>query len=240
MNISKSFLEAVQQPDHLIDPAYCALLISQAVQPGLDIMPFQNQLRTINEACRKAGVESARALIELVSGKFQFYGDTENYFTIENSLLDKVIAKGSGIPISLGLIYMSAGKASTMSVFGINFPGHFLIGVKRWFDDDLTIIDPFSARMLTKDDCYELIKHLQLEPIKQSDSHFLPAGSKSTLLRLLENIKANYLHQGNAELALTCLDHQLMIVPEEEYYLNQQQNLLGLFNKAGDKRSSMH
>ena len=74
-----------------------------------------------------------------------FRGNREDYYDPRNSLLNGVLRRRLGIPITLSLVYIEAGKRLDMPVVGIGMPGHFL--VRHHAKKDL-FIDPFSGGIL--------------------------------------------------------------------------------------------
>jgi len=254
MSNRKTFLEAVQRPES-IDPAYCALLISQALNPGLNIKCHLNNLRTLGDEALSQQINCANTLLAFVNHQHNFRGNPDNYYKIENSMLDQVLETRMGIPVSLALVYMTIGNAAGLPVYGISFPGHFLIGVaatarfntpqhehypKTLVAESDTLIDPFAARIVTRRQCYHLLDELYQRQVKESEDYFLPASETDLLIRLIENIKAIFLKQGSADLALTCLDYQLLISPQNPNLLYQQQQLLKHLEKRGGDSSVMH
>ena len=61
-----------------------------------------------------------------------FRGNTKNYYEVENSYLNCVMDRRTGIPISLSTVYLLMGKRLQLPVHGIGMPGHFLVK----FDSD--------------------------------------------------------------------------------------------------------
>lgn len=58
-----------------------------------------------------------------------FTGDTENYYSRQNSYLPQVLESRKGIPIMLALVYKAVLERLGLRVVGINAPRHFLAGV---------------------------------------------------------------------------------------------------------------
>ena len=226
MQNRKAFLTAVQQPAASLDTVECALLFSQALNPGLDVQHYSDILASISKDAKNSNIESAEDLLSFVHGKHNFHGNPNDYYQIENSLLDSVLESKTGIPISLALIYLSVGHSTNLSVYGISFPGHFLIGVGMPSNISLesatlhepdaipadasrdSMIDPFRAQIVTRTQCFDLLDQLYQGQVKHDDRYFAPAGKDTILLRLIENVKTIYLKQGSADRALTCLDYQ--------------------------------
>jgi regulator of sirC expression with transglutaminase-like and TPR domain len=256
MQNRKAFFEAVQPPAELIDTSRCALLFSQAINPALDLQQAEAALDSLCEDARECKIDSAESLLHFVHQKNRFSGNPDEYYAVENSLLDHVIERRIGIPISLALIYLAVGKTSGLSVYGIGFPGHFLVGVKtngydstrnltldaRFASDAIpgALIDPFAGRLVSRGQCFNLLDQLYQGRVEHNDSYFAACGNDTILLRLIENVKGIYLKQGEAENALTCLDYQLMIAPQETNLLSQQQQLLSHLQEHGGDASIIH
>jgi len=204
----KVFLEAVSEPVASLDPAYCALLFSQALKPGLDIDHYLTILQSLTSEAADAHIDCTDSLLSFVNKKHGFHGNPDEYYQIENSLLDKVLDTRTGIPISLALIYLSIGKSIGLSVYGVSFPGHFLVAVSAPEEvalDEPTdrdaapehsikqsdkLIDPFAARVVSRKQCFNLLDSLYQGRVKHNENYFAPAGNDAILLRLIENIKA--------------------------------------------------
>ena len=56
-----------------------------------------------------------------------FTGNTDNYYALGNNFLNFVIDKKTGIPITLGVVYIEVGRRAGLPLVGVNFPGHFLV-----------------------------------------------------------------------------------------------------------------
>ena len=56
-----------------------------------------------------------------------FRGDRETYDDPRNSFLNEVIARRTGIPITLAVVGIEVGRRAGVAVSGIGMPGHFLL-----------------------------------------------------------------------------------------------------------------
>jgi len=235
MNRRKLFLDAIStaaQPDI----ATCAMIIAGEFQPGLNI---QHELEMIDRLVKEAKsfpVVDALSLVEFLAVKKRFTGNTENYYSVANSLLNHVLSSKRGIPITLALVYLSVVqnlKTDTqhLNAWGINFPGHFLVAVSDSKGDHL--VDPFKGCLVSKEDCYAIIDNLYGRHHKPDDRFFKRADSKQLLRRILENIKAINLQKGFASQAMVCLDYQLMLYPDDAELLQQQDELIQYLRDNG-------
>ena len=61
---------------------------------------------------RVSGEETVKALNRYLFTEQGFKGNTKNYYELENSYLNRVIDRRTGIPISLSVVYLLIGNAS--------------------------------------------------------------------------------------------------------------------------------
>jgi regulator of sirC expression with transglutaminase-like and TPR domain len=72
-----------------------------------------------------------------------FHGDREAYYEPANSYLNEVLARRRGLPISLGILYMAVAGRAGLAMFGVNTPGHFVVGCAT--DGGPLFVDPFNG-----------------------------------------------------------------------------------------------
>lgn len=66
-------------------------------------------------------------LNEVLFNQLRFRGNQNNYYDAENSYIDKVIEKRTGIPITLCIVYQTIAAKLGVKTWPVNFPGHFLL-----------------------------------------------------------------------------------------------------------------
>ncbi|XP_064612158.1 F-box only protein 21-like [Liolophura sinensis] len=87
-----------------------------------------------------------------------FSGNSVNYYSPENSYINKVLERRIGIPISLAIVYSAVARRLGVLCSPVNFPSHFLL---KWREHPMlpdpqqdTYIDVFRAgRFLTQQEC---------------------------------------------------------------------------------------
>jgi regulator of sirC expression with transglutaminase-like and TPR domain len=142
---------------------------------------------------------SVRARIDAINRALYddegFRGNREQYDDLRNSLLPIVLERRLGIPITLAVIYMSVARRLDLEIFGVAFPGHFLLRVPSdaGDDGDALILDPFDGgRPLTRSAIRALLaRHMGDEP--PFDRRLLaPCSSRQIIVRMLNNLKRLY------------------------------------------------
>ena len=186
-----------------------ALLIPLLEFPQLDATPYLARLDAmgVEAATRLAArgldprTSSADALIAELNGylfKDQgFSGNRERYDDPRNSFLNEVLERRTGIPITLGLVYLEVARRAGVRIVGINFPGHFLLRSPSshsapGFREEL-IIDPFhGGALLSESDCRRLLqKHIGADAAFDP-TLLAPATKPQILTRMLLNLKRIY------------------------------------------------
>jgi len=57
-----------------------------------------------------------------------FTGNEKDYYDPDNSCVNMVLQRRTGIPITLGLLYMAVAQRLGLSLHGLNLPGHLMVG----------------------------------------------------------------------------------------------------------------
>ncbi len=89
--------------------------------------------------------------------RLNFKGNTVDYYNPDNSFIDKVLIKKTGIPISLSTLYILLAKRLGLPVVGISMPAHFIVK----YDDSQSeiIFDPFfKGEIYTRDECLNFLR----------------------------------------------------------------------------------
>jgi regulator of sirC expression with transglutaminase-like and TPR domain len=167
-----------------------AFVLALYLHPELNIPRYQGILDSFAEEARlclrdAVGIERAYRLAEFISDDLGFTGNQRDYYNPDNSCLDWVIDNRTGIPVSLGVIYLILAARLRIPSFGVNMPAHFLV---KYEDDGAEVfIDLFHKRMLSRSDCIRLLYHMEIEPRPK----YLEATTERQILtRMLRNLTA--------------------------------------------------
>jgi len=205
-----------------MDLAECALLLAGLDRPEGDLSPFRDHL---TELARDVGAavpggaardvsRQARALADIVSGQYNYEGDTLTYDDPQNANLIRVIERRKGLPVTLAILYIHAARAQGWSATGINFPGHFLIRLEG--NGGRVILDPFNGGVEREvADLRGLLKQMTGIEAELQPGHYAPIGNRQTLIRLLNNIKLRAIAAKENDRAAEILDRMLMVAPDD-------------------------
>lgn len=150
----------------------------------------------VKERARSGKVPALLAhLHEVLFAEDQFAGNTDEYYTAENSYLSKVLETKRGLPILLALIYKVVGEGSGLVIQGINSPGHFLVRVQT--DEGWMFIDPFfHGQSLSREEAFERLEQLSGREVPRDDVYLSPATHAQWISRILVNLQSLFANQG--------------------------------------------
>lgn len=202
------FLAEINKLDREIDLAKAALYIAQIEYPNLDIDSYLVALDLMGSEVKRRLPEAQyplkviHTINEYLYGELKFHGNESNYYDPHNSFLSDVIDRRTGIPITLAVIYLEIAKKIDFPMVGIGMPGHFLI--RPNFEDAGIFVDAFDrGEILFVEDCRQKLMHIYQQDIPFVPPEILqPVSNLQILLRILNNLQANYLNQPNFERAL--------------------------------------
>jgi regulator of sirC expression with transglutaminase-like and TPR domain len=213
-----------RRPDADIDLAVAALALAALAQPGTDLAPYNQHLHVLAEEVAadvraRAGrepklIDRIDALNSVLFDRHGYQGDRLTYNDLQNADLIRVIDRRRGLPIALAILYIHAGRAQGWAIEGVNFPGHFLVRLRR--GDQAAIVDPFDAGTMRDTAALrQLLKSLQGEDAELAPEYCQVAGNRLILLRLQNNIKLRLLRDGKHEEALGVVQRMQLVAPEE-------------------------
>jgi regulator of sirC expression with transglutaminase-like and TPR domain len=214
----KRFSELVDLDEPVFPLDRAALTIGLEDYPTLDVESYQRKLDMLaGRAEVLIGQDRSRnnileALNEVLFVQEALRGNANEYYDPRNSFLNEVLDRKLGIPISLSVIYIEVARRIDFSVHGVGFPGHFI--VKCVADDREILIDPFhSGRVLTTEDCQELLDRVYGGSVPVQPSYLHAMEKKSIITRMLFNLKGLYYQREDYHKALGTVEKILMLNP---------------------------
>jgi regulator of sirC expression with transglutaminase-like and TPR domain len=161
-----------------------------------------------------------RALNEFLYDEQGFSGNRDHYDDPRNSFLSDVIARRTGIPITLAVVYLEVARRAGLSVSGVNFPGHFLLRTGTARSDladsegDVLIIDPFhGGALLSEMDCRQLLRQHVGDEAAFDRTLLAPATRHDIIVRMLVNLKRLYVRMRSFPQARFIADLLLAVDP---------------------------
>ncbi|HVG59478.1 MAG TPA: transglutaminase-like domain-containing protein [Hyalangium sp.] len=199
----------------------------------LDALAARVQLEVERHLEEGPSLARLRALRHVLADIEGFRGNEQDYYSPENSFLDYVLEHKVGLPITLSVVYLEVARRAGISLFGVAFPGHFLVACNA--GNHKLVVDPFhNGDILTETGCAELLRRvapqLRFDPAKLS-----PAPVELITYRMLSNLKRVYLEREDTERGLTVVDLLLLLAPDHPGELRTRavlQSQVGAFRAA--------
>jgi regulator of sirC expression with transglutaminase-like and TPR domain len=218
----RQLAELASLPDAAIDLPRGALLISALLQPGLDPELHLRRLESlgiaaVSSVARDAPLpERILALNRFLFVEEGFSGNLDDYYDPRNSFLDQVLERRMGIPITLSLLYVEVARQVGIPAFGVGFPGHFLVRVGE--GGSTLVLDPFArGASLGEEDLDQRLADVYGEgalTIRANPAVLRAATRRETLVRILANLKAIYVREGDLPQALVAVNAILTLMPD--------------------------
>ena len=215
--VTERFARLAGLPDEQIELAPAALWMATIEHPRLDAGEHIAALDTLAESAvrRLAGWQdpqsSINALSEFLFDEMGFRGNRDDYYDPRNSLLNVVLSRRLGIPITLSLVYIEVGARLGIGLIGIGMPGHFLV---RHADLADVFIDPFyGGKVLSTEECAQRLRQVTGTPVRWSPAYLSPVSNAEFIARMLRNLKATYWRRQDYDRALRVTNWLMALQP---------------------------
>jgi len=211
-------------PDSEIDIADAALQLARIDAPLSDWRAAREHLSEVARAAAAISADiagddlpaQAAALAALMHGEYGYHGDVETYENLDNANLIRVIERRRGLPVALGILWLHAARAAGWEAHGLDFPGHFLIGLDAGARQ--IVLDVFNGGVpLDSRDLRRLIKRIEGPKADLRPGLLVPVGARAVLLRLQNNIKRRRQDALDLTGAVACVEDMLRIAPDEAH-----------------------
>lgn len=178
-----------------------ACLLSEVVAPGRSLRrAIAARLDDLSAYLRhnlrvRTAAAAARALTELLVSREGYTGDAASYYELDNLMLDTVLAKKKGMPVSLSLLYILIGRRLGVHCSGVRMPEHFLV---RVHGTRPVLLDPFhGGRTITKADC---LRYLRSAGYASDASSLSEVDDRAILLAFLGDLQRVYGYREDREI----------------------------------------
>ncbi len=241
-----AFTQEMDLSDAQVNLARAALLMSEHINHAPNLVgPYLARLDEMAEQVRpalelaRADEEKVAALTGYLFGELDFHGNSENYYDPNNSFLNRVLDRRTGIPISLSLICLEVGWRLGLPMSGLGLPGHFIVGYG--LPEAPLYLDPFNRGViLSEDDCLALGRVPTSQRPAFREQFLAPAAKKAILFRMLLNLKQIYLRQETWERAYRTLDLMLLVQPNQIEELKDRGLVAYRLNRLREATFDLH
>lgn len=232
-----AFAELAARPEVEVDLARGALLIAAAGRPHLDPLTSLAELDRLADLVDRsdtldltdAGLLERLHLVLYHGAGFRAPAPGTGSQP-GHSLLDVVLARRVGLPISLAIVQLEVAARIDLPLHGVGLPGHFIVGGPGGL-----LFDPAAGgRQLSRDDCQALVRRSVGRSILVNDSMLQPAGRRAILARVLRNLRVARLTARDWPLALAAIELLEVLEPTDAGHPRDRGLLLGRMGRFSD------
>jgi regulator of sirC expression with transglutaminase-like and TPR domain len=246
----ENFITAIAPQNRDINLARAALYVAAEQEPDLDVVAYLGHIALLAGSARKmlpgrhSVYDAIHTINELMYKVEGFKGNRENYYDPKNCLLNYVIDDRRGIPITLSILYAEIARRLGHGLRGVGMPGHYLLAAGRGASE--VFIDPFNnGGLLSRKECLGLALRGNRVPkgrLAALASRLLPTSDKrSTLKRLLVNLKLMHIKRNESDSALKCAERIQLLDPRDWRNLSELARLqaeVGQYSRAVESFNS--
>jgi regulator of sirC expression with transglutaminase-like and TPR domain len=220
MNLDHTMTLLACNPSAALDVAEIALCLAREEYTDVDVEAYLGELVAMAHDVRprlRGGLPArVQALCRFLFHEMGFRGNTQAYYDPRNSYFNQVLDRRTGIPLTLSLVAMAVGNRAGLTVEGVGLPGHFIARAVE--GGEVVLFDPFhSGRLLTPDQCAELVRGVTGEPFEATPEALRPAPLALIVVRLLTNLKAIYLRDADFTRSLRVIKRLMQLLPDDPY-----------------------
>lgn len=235
--IQARFARLVAQPEPSIDLARGALLIAADGRPAVDPEPTIAVLDETAEHVRlrldrgDGPADTLARIHDVLYRELGYRGPTAaEYGEAANSLLDLVVERRIGLPISLAIVELEVAWRLGLGLYGVGLPGHFVVGAPGG-----DVFDPAGrGRRLRPDDCQALIRRALGEAVLFNTGMLRPTGRRQILARVLRNLRSVRLAARDWPAALGTVELLAIVEPTDPDHGRDRGLLLGRMGRFSE------
>ncbi|MDY7106100.1 MAG: transglutaminase-like domain-containing protein [Actinomycetota bacterium] len=186
MDVSDRFASLVQGAPENIHLDLGSALIAAHAHPQLDPTAVLAELDALAEKVPDPTLESVCGYL---FDELGFVGNVDHYEDPANSFIDDVLARRTGIPISLSVVLVEVGRRVGLDLDAVGMPGHVLV---RDREEPPTFVDAFGGgRRVDAEGAHRIFTAVTGgRPFVPS--YLDPVDGRVVLARMLANLKMIY------------------------------------------------
>lgn len=221
------------------DPAEAALLVAAEASPQLSVEATMLRIDALADRLRTGGFRAVGdagvdgpSLAAGVAG-LGFRGHDPGARVPEDALLDHVLERRVGLPITLSILTVAIGRRLEVPAYPIALPGHVVVGVG---EGAAAVVDPFHGGVpLDEAAVAARVDAVTGGQLTFRRSMLRPAATTDVVRRLLNNLTRDYTLLHAYRDALWTVEVKLLLpapVPDDHRVRARLLERLGRFDEA--------
>ena len=176
-------------------------IIATFQYPDLQIDVLREQIENLFYEAWKKGkelsepIQQVSLLNDLLYTKYHFATNSKNFHAPNNSMLNVVLEKKKGNPISLAVVYLLIAQRMRLPIYGLNLPKLFVLTCQAP-NDTFYINTNNRGLIFSRDDIRQFLDQLKL-PAKEQ--YFQPCSHLDIITRVLRNLEFSFVKLGDEE-----------------------------------------
>lgn len=150
-----------------------------------------------------ATMDELDALGAVLGGRHGFDGAREEYDHPDNSMIDLVLQRARGLPITLSVVYVETARRAGIALDGVGLRGHYVVGRFSAGGRAPVLLDPFAGGT-----------RVSTPPLP--DAAVRPWGTHETALRMLNNLVGSYTRRNDLGRAIRAAELRLELPLERD------------------------
>ncbi len=210
-----------------IDLAGAALLLARAARPEPSPEPYRRHLEQLeSEVADYAGRDQSltrrhEALVQVIARRHGYAGTQRAFSTLDGADLMRVIDRRSGLPVTLGILYIDVARKLGWDASGIDFPGRFLVRLEA--EGERRIIDPFEmGEAVDAVGLRRRLKEIAGNDAELKPSYYRALSAREVLTRLQANIRVRLVAEQRWAEAAEVVERMLLVAPENPTLWREQ------------------
>lgn len=207
------------KPDRQVDLLRAALLIARLDNEEIDVAAYLEEVDRMAEEVRsrlKKGADEREKLAALNKYLFEdsgFHGSRRDYYSRSNSYLNEVIDDREGLPITLSVLYVEAGRRLGLPLAGVGLPGHFLVALVSDDNQVREYLDPFDGGASLNEE-QVTARAVEITGRTPEYEQLQPVTKRAIAVRILENLLNLAVEEKSRPRMVGYLDAILTLSPE--------------------------
>ena len=173
--------------------------------------------------------ERLNQLLRLVYQEWGFHCHHAEYFYTDNLLINKVIRKFRGMPVSLGAVVLYLAASLNLPLYPVNFPTQLILRAELKNEQGRTevkFINPWDGSELSREKLEKWLEGEMGYGVELSQEYLRIAEEDELLERLETVFKMALTREGKYEEALRLIEYRLTISPEDPYEIRDRGMIL--------------
>lgn len=223
------------------DLAEAALLVACEARPEVDVEGDLLRIDALADRLQTGGFRPSGdphrdgpLLATELAETFGFRGHDPGGRIPDDALLDQVLERRRGLPISLAIVLVSIARRLDVPAFPIALPGHVVVGVGG--GERPVVLDPFHGGVeLDEAAVTTLVDQATAGQLTFHRAMLRPSPAADLVRRLLNNLTRDYTVAGSHRDALWTVEVKLVLpstVPDDHRVRGRLLDQLGRFDHA--------